>query len=233
MLKYRYVKISLYRRKLKKIMSNTRRELKNKAKLALRGNWGWAVLMCLINMIIVAILFGVGYEGTKSYKPLFSQWGIIPALIGNFIALSLAISFLKLRDNDKLEKPYVSAFSVFTENRFGSECINFVMTTIFTFLWSLLLIIPGIIKSYSYAMTPYIVKDMVASGKQVGATDGINASKALMNGHKMDLFVFDLSFIGWFLLGRISVIGMLWVVPYYQTAQANFYRELAGNQFLK
>lgn len=197
-------------------MSNTRRELKNDAKLALRGNWGWAVLMCLIDLIIVAILSGGGH-----------------LLIGDFIALSLAISFLKLRDNDELEKPYVSAFSVFTENRFGPECINFVMTTIFTFLWSLLLIIPGIIKSYSYAMTPYIVKDMVASGTQVGATDGINASKALMNGHKMDLFIFDLSFIGWFLLGVISVIGLLWFVPYYQTAKANFYRKLAGNQFLK
>ncbi|WP_348636358.1 DUF975 family protein, partial [Lactobacillus kefiranofaciens] len=220
----------------------TRRELKNNAKLALRGNWGWAVLMCLINMIIVAILSGGGhrvdqiymdYEGTNFYMQLLSPLGTILAWIGDFIALSLVISFLKLRDNDKLEKPYVSAFSVFTENRFGPECINFVMTSIFTFLWTLLLIIPGIIKSYSYAMTPYIVKDMVASGKQVGATDGINASRELMNGHKMDLFVFDLSFIGWFLLGGISVIGMLWVVPYYQTAKANFYRELAGNQFLK
>lgn len=223
-------------------MSTTRRELKNNAKLALRGNWGWAVLMCLINMIIVAILSGGGhrvdqiymdYEGTNFYMQLLSPLGTILAWIGDFIALSLVISFLKLRDNDKLEKPYVSAFSVFTENRFGPECINFVMTSIFTFLWTLLLIIPGIIKSYSYAMTPYIVKDMVASGKQVGATDGINASRELMNGHKMDLFVFDLSFIGWFLLGGISVIGMLWVVPYYQTATANFYRELAGNQFLK
>lgn len=223
-------------------MSTTRRELKNNAKLALRGNWGWAVLMCLINMIIVAILSGSGhrvdqiymdYEGTNFYMQLLSPLGTILAWVGDFIALSLVISFLKLRDNDKLEKPYVSAFSVFTENRFGPECINFVMTSIFTFLWTLLLIIPGIIKSYSYAMTPYIVKDMVASGKQVGATDGINASRELMNGHKMDLFVFDLSFIGWFLLGGISVIGMLWVVPYYQTAKANFYRELAGNQFLK
>ncbi|GAA2962079.1 DUF975 family protein [Lactobacillus kefiranofaciens subsp. kefirgranum] len=197
-------------------MSTTRRELKNNAKLALRGNWGWAVLMCLINMIIVAILSGGGhrvdqiymdYEGTNFYMQLLSPLGTILAWIGDFIALSLVISFLKLRDNDKLEKPYVSAFSVFTENRFGPECINFVMTSIFTFLWTLLLIIPGIIKSYSYAMTPYIVKDMVASGKQVGATDGINASRELMNGHKMDLFVFDLSFIGWFLLGGISVIG--------------------------
>ena len=223
-------------------MSTTRRELKNNAKLALRGNWGWAVLMCLINIIIVAILSGGGhrvdqiymdYEGTNFYMQLLSPLGTILAWIGDFIALSLVISFLKLRDNDKLEKPYVSAFSVFMENRFGPECINFVMTSIFTFLWTLLLIIPGIIKSYSYAMTPYIVKDMVASGTQVGATDGINASKALMNGHKMDLFIFDLSFIGWFLLGVISVIGLLWFVPYYQTAKANFYRELAGNQFLK
>lgn len=222
-------------------MSNTRIELKNNAKLALRGNWGWAVLMCLINMLIVAILSGGGHmvnhiymdhEGATSYMYALSPSGMMSALIGNFIALSLGISFLKLRDNDKLEKPYVSAFSVFTENRFGPECINFVMTSIFTFLWTLLLIIPGIIKSYSYAMTPYIVKDMVASGKQVGATDGINASRELMNGHKMDLFIFNLSFIGWFLLGGISVIGMLWVVPYYQTAKANFYRELAGDQFL-
>lgn len=160
-------------------MSTTRRELKNNAKLALRGNWGWAVLMCLINMIIVAILSGGGhrvdqiymdYEGTNFYMQLLSPLGTILAWIGDFIALSLVISFLKLRDNDKLEKPYVSAFSVFTENRFGPECINFVMTSIFTFLWTLLLIIPGIIKSYSYAMTPYIVKDMVASGKQVGAS---------------------------------------------------------------
>ena len=197
-------------------MSITRRELKNNAKLALRGHWGWAVLLCLINMIIIAIS-----------QSLCLVW------IGAFIALSSTISFLKLIDNDKLEKPYVSAFSVFTENRFGPECINFIMTNIFALLWTLLLIIPGIIKSYSYAMTPYIVKDMVASGKQVGATDGINASRELMHGHKMDLFVFDLSFIGWFLLGGISIIGLLWVVPYYQTAKANFYRELASDQFLK
>ncbi|MBW8013899.1 DUF975 family protein [Lactobacillus helveticus] len=193
-------------------MAITRKELKDNAKQALRGNWGWAVIVFLINAIIVGVL----------------SW------IGDFFALSLAISFLKLRDNQKEEKPYMAAFSVFTENRFVPECLNFILTSIFTFLWTILLIIPGIIKSYSYSMTAYIVKDMVASGKQVGATDGINASKELMKGHKMDLFIFDLSFIGWFLLGGLTAgIGLLWIVPYYQTAKANFYRHIAGDKFLK
>ena len=93
----------------------------------------------------------------------------------------------------------------------------------------------GIIKAYSYSMTPYIVKDMVASGKQVSATDGINASKELMKGHKMALFIFDLSFfLGWNILAAITCgIGYLWVTPYYQTAKANFYRHIAGDKFLK
>lgn len=224
-------------------MSTTRKELKNDAKQTLRGHWGWAVLVCLINMLIVGILSGCGhrvdeiymnYEGNALYMQFLSPLGSILAWIGDFIALSLVISFLKLRDKDKVAKPYISAFSVFTENRFGPECINFIMTTIFTFLWTLLFIIPGIIKSYSYAMTPYIVKDMVAGGKEVSATDGINASRELMDGHKMDLFIFDLSFLGWFILGSIPAgIGLFWVVPYYQTAKANFYRNLAGDRFVK
>ncbi len=81
-------------------------------------------------------------------------------------------------------------------------------------------------------MTPYIVSDMVASGKTVQATSGITASRKLMDGHKMELFVFNLSFLGWFIFGLITLgIGFLWLVPYYQTSRANFYRALAGNQF--
>lgn len=221
-------------------MAVTRKELKDNAKQALRGNWGWAVIIFLINAIIVGVFTGCGYRFDEIYMNYDgnSQWlspsGSLLGWIGDFFALSLAISFLKLRDNQKEEKPYMAAFSVFTENRFVPECLNFILTSIFTFLWTILLIIPGIIKSYSYSMTAYIVKDMVASGKQVGATDGINASKELMKGHKMDLFIFDLSFIGWFLLGGLTAgIGLLWIGPYYQTAKANFYRHIAGDKFLK
>lgn len=198
-------------------MKFTRKEMKRDAKQTLRGNWGWAVLLTLIDIAIVYALSGSGhsidqsyinYDGTNVFMQLFSPTGSILIWIADFIALSMSISFLHLIDNRNLpenEKAYRAAFSVFTENRFGPECITFVLTSIFTFLWSLLLIIPGIIKSYSYSMSAYIVNDMVASGKQVGATDGIRASRELMDGHKMDLFIFDLSFLGWFILA-----GIIW-----------------------
>lgn len=224
-------------------MAVTRKELKDNAKQYLRGNWGWAIIVFLITAIIFGIFTGAGhwldetyinYDGTNIFYQFASPIGSILLWIGSFIGLSRNIAFLELRDDQKEEKPYMAAFSVFTENRFGPELINFVLVSIFTFLWTWLLIIPGIIKAYSYSMTPYIVKDMVASGKQVSATDGINASKELMKGHKMALFIFDLSFLGWNILAAITCgIGYLWVTPYYQTAKANFYRRIAGDKFLK
>ncbi|OUQ00034.1 DUF975 family protein [Lactobacillus gallinarum] len=224
-------------------MAVTRKELKDNAKQSLRGNWGWAIIVFLITAIIVGIFTGAGhwldetyinYDGTNIFYQFASPIGSIILWIGSFIGLSRNIAFLELRDDQKEEKPYMAAFSVFTENRFGPELINFVLVSIFTFLWTWLLIIPGIIKAYSYSMTPYIVKDMVASDKQVGATDGINASKELMKGHKMNLFIFDLSFLGWNILAAITCgLGYLWVTPYYQTAKANFYRHIAGDKFLK
>ena len=224
-------------------MAVTRKELKDNAKQSLRGNWGWAIIVFLITAIIVGIFTGAGhwldetyinYDGTNIFYQFASPIGSILLWIGSFIGLSRNIAFLELRDDQKEEKPYMAAFSVFTENHFGPELINFVLVSIFTFLWTWLLIIPGIIKAYSYSMTPYIVKDMVASDKQVGATDGINASKELMKGHKMALFIFDLSFLGWNILAAITCgLGYLWVTPYYQTAKANFYRHIAGDKFLK
>lgn len=224
-------------------MAVTRKELKDNAKQSLRGNWGWAIIVFLITAIIFGIFTGAGhwldetyinYDGTNIFYQFASPIGSILLWIGSFIGLSRNIAFLELRDDQKEEKPYMAAFSVFTENRFGPELINCVLVSIFTFLWTWLLIIPGIIKAYSYSMTPYIVKDMVASGKQVSATYGINASKELMKGHKMALFIFDLSFLGWNILAAITCgIGYLWVTPYYQTAKANFYRHIAGDKFLK
>ncbi|MDM8276047.1 DUF975 family protein [Lactobacillus gallinarum] len=224
-------------------MAVTRKELKDNAKQSLRENWGWAIIVFLITAIIFGIFTGAGhwldetyinYDGTNIFYQFASPIGSILLWIGSFIGLSRNIAFLELRDDQKEEKPYMAAFSVFTENRFGPELINFVLVSIFTFLWTWLLIIPGIIKAYSYSMTPYIVKDMVASDKQVGATDGINASKELMKGHKMALFIFDLSFLGWNILAAITCgLGYLWVTPYYQTAKANFYRHIAGDKFLK
>lgn len=94
---------------------------------------------------------------------------------------------------------------------------------LFTFLWSLLFVIPGIIKSFSYSMSTYIL----AENKGKPALECINESKAMTNGHKMDLFVLVLSFIGWVFLCAITLgIASIWVIPYMQATYANAYNSL-------
>lgn len=85
----------------------------------------------------------------------------------------------------------------------------------------------------SYSQAFYIAKDIVDSGYEVKGTQAINASKELMKGHKMEYFVLQLSFLGWILLGFVTLgIGFLWIAPYIQMTNALFYRKLAGDKFL-
>ena len=99
------------------------------------------------------------------------------------------------------------------------------LQTLYQLLWSLLLIVPGIMASYSYAMTPYIL----AEDPTLSATEAITLSKSYMVGNRWRLFCMQFSFIGWNILAVFSLgIGMLWVVPYEQAAMAEFYREVSG-----
>jgi uncharacterized membrane protein len=87
----------------------------------------------------------------------------------------------------------------------------------------MLLVIPGIVKFYSYAMTPYLRYE----NPMLSAETLICKSMKMMNGHKMKLFLLDLSFIGWLLLCILTLgIGFLWLIPYMQSARAAFYEDL-------
>ncbi|NLI94965.1 MAG: DUF975 family protein [Erysipelotrichaceae bacterium] len=110
-------------------------------------------------------------------------------------------------------------------NNFGQSIIIYFMSTLYIFLWSLLLIIPGIIKSYSYAMIYFIQND----NPKMAYNDVITESRNLMRGHKWRLFCLDLSYIGWYLLVGLTfgILG-LWVIPRHQLAQYEFYRDLLG-----
>ena len=91
----------------------------------------------------------------------------------------------------------------------------------------LLFIIPGIVKGYSYALTPYITHDQPA----LPVRACLRRSQQMMKGYKMKLFLLDLSFIGWILLCLVTFcIGFLWVKPYIETAHAKFYEELKSRQ---
>lgn len=91
---------------------------------------------------------------------------------------------------------------------------------LFISLWSLLLIIPGIVKAYAYSMTFFIL----AENKGMSVLEAITLSRKMMDGHKMDLFLLFLSFIGWFLLVVITFgIAGIWVYPYFYATLTNFY----------
>ena len=99
--------------------------------------------------------------------------------------------------------------------------LHFIQT-LFLFLWTMLFIIPGIIKSYSYAMAYYIQQEPYNINKE--PTDILTESRRMMDGYKFKLFCLDVSFVGWYILGALCFgIGTLFVVPYHQTARANFY----------
>ena len=111
----------------------------------------------------------------------------------------------------------------FTGERFGRSFVVGLLQSLYIFLWSLLFVIPGIVKSYSYAMTFYISLDH----PEMTASDCITESRRMMDGQKMRLFLLDLSFIGWYIVGALCFgIGTLWVNAYHSMARANFYEDL-------
>lgn len=129
--------------------------------------------------------------------------------------------------NDDVE--ITNLFSTFNKNEYLNIVGTIFLRNIFTFLWSLLLIIPGIIKSYEYRMVPYIISEY----PQLGATDAIDRSREITNGHKMDMFILDLSFLGWGLLGLLFFgIGGIFVKPYIEATYAKLYNTLSGNDDL-
>lgn len=110
-----------------------------------------------------------------------------------------------------------------------------VLISIFTTLWGLLLVIPGIIKSYSYSQSYFIYYDIVQeTGQTPKVLDTITASRKLMDGYKGKLFWLDLSFIGWHILALATAgIGYLWLSPYISATKAAFYEQLPKDILFK
>ncbi len=104
--------------------------------------------------------------------------------------------------------------------------LTMLLQGIYVMLWMLLLIIPGIIKSFSYALIPYILRDY----PELQYNSAIELSMKMMEGHKMRLFLLYLSFIGWAILAVLTCgIGFLWLYPYMMTSAAAFYEDVKAD----
>ena len=110
---------------------------------------------------------------------------------------------------------------------FGNALGTYILMGIIVFVFMLLLIIPGIIRAIAYSQTMYIL----AKNPSISAMDALKKSRSMMDGHKLDYFILNLSFIGWGLLCILTLgIGFLWLIPYIRISLAHFHNELAGDE---
>jgi uncharacterized membrane protein len=214
------------------------------ARKALSGKWGIAILAGLI----ASLLGGVGINtGSLNLNSDFSELKEIDDPVFIHILLSMLLMTLAVLSVVWIVYFIIGSIIEVGYNRFNLNLIDgeevsigqvvsyfphwkkaisvSFLRALYTFLWSLLFIIPGIIASYSYTMATYIM----AEHPEISASEALRHSKAIMYGNKWRLFCLSFSFIGWsFLCVFTLCIGYLWLLPYEKAAVTDFYREVSG-----
>jgi uncharacterized membrane protein len=180
-------------------------ELRALARDRLKGNWGEAVGL----MLIYSILFGVSG----------AVFGIGELIVGGPLMFGVVGYFLhKVRGEEAMIENLFDGFKIFVPTM-----LLFLLQAVFIALWTMLLIIPGIVKTLSYSMAFFIMRD----NPGMGASEAITASRKMMNGYKTKLFMLQLSFIGWILLCLLTFgLGYVVLGPYMMMTLANFYDDL-------
>lgn len=213
------------------------KEIRRQARAHLQGNWGLSIGVAVVACLLGGLLTGMSFIPEISYwKQLdFSEtweireglrigfkngiFGLASFLLGGVLQLGYARFLLRQHDGKPTE--FNDLFSQF--DRFGTGFAQHFLRSLYTLLWSLLLIVPGIIAALSYAMTPFILEEH----PELTANEAIRRSKELMRGHKTDLFILELTFIGWSLLCILTLnLGHIALNPYKNAAYAVFYREI-------
>lgn len=151
--------------------------------------------------------------------------GIVTLLIAGPIALAQAFIYLGITKKSRMPK-IEDLLIGFKGDNFLRTLIAYIRYEVFVFLWTLLFIIPGIIKSISYSQMFYLMAD----DEKLEAGAAQRKSMEMMEGHKWEYFVLQLSFIPWHLLGIITLgIAYVWVIPYIETTMAEYHVRLVND----
>ena len=204
-------------------------ELRAQARERLEGKWGTFVLMTFLFYVIHVLLQIPGYIG--SLLEILSPENVLASLsfsnISNILSLlalplSWGLTVSLLRNHREESVDLENIFDGFRGGRYTRVFCAIFLVQLFTILWTLLLIIPGIMKAFSYALTPYIIMDE----PELTARQAITRSCEIMEGRRWKLFCLYLSFIGWGILSLLTFgIGFLWLVPYMNASIAAFYED--------
>ncbi|WP_059170549.1 DUF975 family protein [Bacillus sp. FJAT-27445] len=211
------------------------RDIKRDALDSLKGRWGIAILLTIICYGIYLILpTTADILVSGGFTNWIDQEGVSPASEGISFVFNLALApllfsyywvFLDMRRGHEIN--IGSLFRNLSAGTYIKMIGLSLLTTIYTILWTLLLIVPGIIKGIAYSQAYFILKD----NPGIVINDAITESRKLMDGYKGKYFLLNLSFIGWFLLSILTLgIGLIWLVPYITASLASFYQKLIENR---
>ena len=192
---------------------------------SLKGKWGIAIGAWLVFFILTDFQMGWEWQGDDGgdYKIGLKIIGLI---IGGPLSLGYTTLILLISRNQKPD--FAILFSGF--KRFGDSLAAYLLISIFTILWFLLLIIPGFIALLRYSQTYYILSE----DENIGPLEAITKSKEMMVGNKWKLFCLYCRFIGWFILCIVTLgFAGLYVGPYLSQSCANFYNDLINDNLIE
>ena len=195
-------------------------EITAQARMALSGNWVRAIGVLFV---CVFLFIGILLADAALIFFLFPNekevsGGILSFIFSGAMAVGLASFFLSVT---KGMAQFYQLFDGF--NRFGRSFFSYFMKGLFLLFWTLLFVIPGVIKSYSYMMTFFVLAD----DPDIGPVQAITRSRELMDGNKFKLWCLQLRFFGWAILCQLTFgIGFIWLAPYVTTSMAAFYSDI-------
>jgi uncharacterized membrane protein len=202
--------------KTKTTMNTDNLTLMRASREALRGKWGIAILTFFIYALLTTTSGTMRTHG--SYLTISSTLTLI---IGGPLALGAAIFSLSISRGKeaRLEEIFLGF------NNFGTALITYLLLLLYIFLWTLLLIVPGIIAALGYSLTFYILAD----DPNIKPQDALKKSKSMMDGYKEKLFYLSLRFLLLAILCILTLgIGFLWLIPYVHVTMAKFYDDVKG-----
>lgn len=207
-------------------------ELKTRAKTILKSNYWYSFGVCILVSLITSLASSVAViimyiSDLSSASSIFAILQILMTVLVTFpLSVGTCRFFIKATANT----PNVYELFFPYKNNLSNVIIINIFVAIYTFLWSLLFIIPGIIKSFQYSMIPYILAENPAMNRH----RAFEVTKALTDGNKGRIFLFALSFIGWIFLSAITFsIGFLFLEPYMSAAYTQLYFDLKAEAIAK
>lgn len=215
-------------------------DLKEKAKVAFKANYSASVVAALVLVAVTTAIVGSNVnvninnadtDVSAAVAGAGAGLALVFSLLNVFVFNPLKVGgyyFFKKNNHEKAEvNELISAF----KSNYANSMVTTLLTDVFTLLWTLLFIVPGIVKSYSYAMVPFLIADH----PDLQPMEVIKKSQQMMDGYKWQAFVLDLSFLGWQILSilTLGILGIFYVNPYYYQTKAGLYEFLKDQEVVR